>query len=406
MLAQHVSEQYPHLFSPLKIGTLTTANRLFVSAMVTNFCDMDGFATERYIAYHEEKAKGGWGLIITEDYAVTPDGRGFKTPGLWKDEQIAGHRELTRRVHQYQSRIFAQIYHCGRQTHPLMPYTRKPATASALNCPACLMDTRELTIPEIQEIVTQFADCASRAKAAGFDGVEIHGAHGYLIAQFMSWHANKRVDEYGGPLGNRMRFPLEIISAIKQTCGADFPVTFRISGEELVRDGRTIEDTVYIATLLEKAGIDGLHVSMGTYGAPDSIIPPAGSEPGRAIRYAEAVKQAVSIPVFAVNRISEPGMAENILRMGRADAVVMGRGSLADPHLPAKVMEGRLEDVRRCIGCMQGCVGNLHKLDGIACLVNPELGYEEKQECRPAREKKKVVVIGTKVQYHLILSPF
>ena len=163
MLAQHVSEQYPHLFSPLKIGTLTTANRLFVSAMVTNFCDMDGFATERYIAYHEEKAKGGWGLIITEDYAVTPDGRGFKTPGLWKDEQIAGHRELTRRVHQYQSRIFAQIYHCGRQTHPLMPYTRKPATASALNCPACLMDTRELTIPEIQEIVTQFADCASRA---------------------------------------------------------------------------------------------------------------------------------------------------------------------------------------------------------------------------------------------------
>ncbi len=388
------TEDFTHLLSPLRVGKLTIPNRLFVSPMVTNFCDDDGCATERYIAYHEEKARGGWGLIITEDYAVSRDGRGYTTAGLWRDGQIAGHGELTRRVHRHGGRIFAQIYHCGRQVHPLVPHDAPPPAPSAIPCPTVRQGARELTIPEIRTIVSQFGDCALRAKTAGFDGVEIHGAHGYLIAEFMSWHCNKRVDEYGGPLPNRLRFPLEIIADIRRRCGGDFPVTFRISADEMVRDGRVLEESLYVAHVLEKAGVDGLHVSAGVYGRRYSITPPLNIDPGWIVHLAESVKKAVGIPVFTVARIVEPGMGELILRMGRADAVVMGRNSLADPRLPEKVRQGRVEDINRCIGCIQGCQGSLRRNTGIACLVNPELGYEEKREKRPAATAKNILVAG------------
>lgn len=389
--------QYEHLFRPLAVGGVKTPNRLFVSPMVSNFCDADGHATERYIAYHEEKARGGWGLIITEDYAVCPEGRGFQTSGLWKDDQIAGHSELTNRVHRHGSKIFAQIYHCGRQVHPFVRKANNgliPVSASNIGCPYMQQGARSLSPEEIQTIVDQFGNCAARAKKAGFDGVEIHGGHGYLIAQFMSWHANKRVDEYGGPLPHRLRFPLEIIADIRAKCGPDFPVTFRFSATELIRDGRYLEDSLYVARRLEEAGVDGLHVSLGLYAVPYSIIAPLNVKPGWAVHLAEAVKKAVSIPVFTVSRISEPGVAENILRMGRADAVVMGRGSLADPALPRKLKEGHEDEIRRCIGCAQGCQGGLAANEPIRCLVNPELGFEEKHECQPAAAAKKVFVAG------------
>lgn len=387
-------ETYEHIFTPLQVGSVTIPNRLFVAPMVSDFCDDDGMATEQYIAYHEEKAKGGWGLIITEDYAVCKSGRGYITAGLWKDEQIESHRKLTERVHAHGSKIFAQIYHAGRQVHGKVPHEGLPFAPSAVSCPLVQQGAQALTIEQIKTIVSQFGDCALRAKKAGFDGVEIHGGHGYLIAEFMSWHANKRIDEYGGPLPNRMRFPLEVIADIREKCGKDFPVTIRISTEELIRDGRVLEDSIYVAHVLEEAGVDAIHASVGLYGCKYSIVPPLNIDPGWVIRYAEKLKTVVKIPVFTVSRITEPGMAELILSMGRADAVVMGRNSLSDPYLPRKLAEGRPQDINRCIGCIQGCQGRLRNNESIRCLVNPELGYEALHEKQPALNKRRVFVAG------------
>lgn len=386
------------LLNPIDIGTLQIKNRLAVAAMVTVYCDPDGMATERYIAYHEARAKGGWGLIITEDYAVDPAGRGFWTAGLWKDEQIESHRGLTRRVHQHGSKIIAQTYHCGRQTSPDI-IGCQPVSASAIPCPAMGCMPRALTIPEIKKIVCQFGDTAYRAKMAGFDGVEVHGGHGYLIAQFMSNYSNKRSDEYGGPLRNRMRFPLEIIADIRQKCGDGYPIIFRISADEFVPGGRNIEDTKVIAKALEKAGhagIDAIHVSAGVYGSTAAIIPPLNVPHGWIVDFAEEVKKVVDIPVITVGRINDPHLAESVIRSGKADMVAMGRGSLADPDLPNKFAAGNSEDICQCIGCQQGCLQVLFRNEPIRCLVNPTCGFEYLQERSKGKtnKSKRVVVVG------------
>lgn len=383
------------LLKPISIGSMKVKNRLAVAPMVTEYCDQDGFATEKFLEYHEARARGGWGLIITEDYAVTPEGRGFWTAGLWKDEQIESHAELVRRVHKHGAKIVAQIYHAGRQTTADI-IGCQPVAPSPIPCPVLSNDPRSLTIPEIKKIVSQFGDTALRAKKAGFDGVEIHGAHGYLIAQFMSNYSNKRYDEYGGSLKNRLRFPLEIIADIREKCGDDFTVIFRISANEHVPGGRDIAETKLIAQILEKAGIDALHVSVGVYESTWSIIPPLNVPKGWIVDYAEEVKKVVNIPVITVGRINDPWLAESIIASGKADMVSMARGSLADPDLPNKFMAGDHQDICYCIGCQQGCVQELFVHHPIRCLVNPRLGFEYLKEMEKAKErpKKKVVVVG------------
>ena len=367
---------FKKLFSPMKIGTIEIPNRLVVSPMVTDYCNQDGTATERYIAYHEAKAKGGWGLIITEDYAVDPTGRGFScVAGLWNDSQIASHSELTNRVHQYESKIFAQIYHCGRQTSHLVTAC-PPLAPSPIPCPAMQELPDELTIDEIERMVEKFGDCAFRAQKAGFDGVEIHGAHGYLIAQFMSPYSNKRTDKYGGHLSNRMRFPLEIIANIKAKTGKDFGLGFRISCDEFVPGGRTIEDTKAMAILLEQAGIDVLHVSCGVYASVDKIVPASSTPHGWLASYAEEVKKVVSIPVITVGRINDPFVGDSIIAGGKADFVAMARASLADPELPRKAASGEFDEIRPCIACNEGCIGILFADQPIKCVLNPTLGKE------------------------------
>ncbi len=383
-----------NLFSPMRIGKMEVSNRLVVPAMVMNFCNNDGTATEKYIAYHEAKAKGGWGLIITEDYAVDPRGKGFAgIPGLWNDDQIEGHSKLPERVHKYGSKIVAQIYHAGRQTNHFV-IGAQPVAPSAIPCPANQEIPHELTKDEIRNIVEEFGDCALRAKKAGFDGVEVHGAHGYLIAQFMSPYSNKRTDEYGGSLLNRMRFPLEIISNIRAKAGNDFPILFRISGDEFVPGGRTIEDTKAIAVLLEQAGVNAIHVSAGVYGSMQFIIPPAAVRHGWIADFAAEVKKVVSIPVITVGRINDPMMAETIIASGKADFVAIGRGSLADPELPNKAAAGKFDEINYCIGCLQGCVGNLFRGNPGGCLVNPVTGRESEFILKPVDKKKKVFVAG------------
>lgn len=383
-----------NLFSPIKIGNLEIANRLVVPAMVTNYCNADGTATERYIAYHEAKAKGGWGLIITEDYAVDPTGKGFSNvAGLWDDSQIVSHSELTKRIHKYQSKIFAQIYHCGRQTSQLIAGV-KPLAPSPIPCPSMQEMPHEMSLDEIRAMVEKFGDCALRAKKAGFDGVEVHGAHGYLIAQFMSPYSNKRTDLYGGSLYNRMRFALEIIKNIRAKVGKEFPVGFRISADEFVPGGRTIEDTKIIAILLEQAGIDVIHVSVGVYGSVERIVPPAAVSHGWATDFAAEIKKVVNIPVITVGRINDPLLAEGILASGKADLIGMARASLADPALPQKAAAGEYDEIVPCIGCMQGCLGFLFADQPIKCALNPTLGRESEIQIKPAETGKKVLIAG------------
>ncbi len=385
---------FGNIFSPIRIGQLEIPNRLVVPAMVMNFCNADGTATERYTAYHEAKARGGWGLIITEDYAVSPTGRGFPNiPGLWADDQIEGHARFTRRIHESGGLIFAQIYHAGRQTSQFC-IGSQPVAPSPLPCPLLQEMPHELTGPEIAGIVGQFGDCARRVKEAGFDGMEIHGGHGYLIAQFMSLASNKRTDAYGGNLANRMRFPLEILDSVRARVGKDFPVIFRISGDELVPGGRNIEDTKAISRMLEEASIDALHISAGTYGSFYAIAPPAAVGHGWITDYAREVKSVVRIPVITVGRINDPFLAEEVIASGKADLVAMGRASLADPELPNKAARRQIDDINACIGCLQGCIGRISVYQPATCMVNPTLGREAELAIKPADVRKKVFIAG------------
>ncbi|MGA2479180.1 MAG: FAD-dependent oxidoreductase [Spirochaetia bacterium] len=382
------------LFSPCKIGKMEIKNRLAVSPMVSNFCEKNGKATERFIAYHEEKARGGWGLIFTENYAITPDARGFSAmAALYEDAQIEGHKRMTDRVHAAGAKIVAQIVHAGRQTNHKMNTGVQVVAPSAIPCPDNQEMPHELSIPEIRTMISRFGDAALRVKKAGFDGVEIHGGHGYLIAEFMSSYSNKRTDQYGGILSNRLRFAKEVIEDVRAKVGPDFPILFRISSHEGMPGGRKLHDTRAIAMMLEEWGIAAIDVTIGTYGDGYTVPSMAEEHAWNADSSAE-IKKVVSIPVMIVGRINEPILAESLLRSGMADIIAMGRGSLADPQLPNKAREGKFESIRQCIGCMQGCLGNLGLDKPISCLVNPELGFEGELQGSKPQKRQKVAVAG------------
>lgn len=385
------------LFTPAKIGTCEIPNRLIVPAMVMNLCTDDGMITERYIKYMEEKAKGGWGMIITEDYAVNENAKGYKfIPGLYNDEQIEGNRRLTETIHKYESKIFCQMYHPGRQSKHDVNGNVQPIAPSAIKDPFCMDLPREITVEEIHQIVRDFGSTARRAKEAGFDGIEIHAAHGYLISEFLSPFTNKRVDEYGGCFDNRTRILDEIYACIRENVGADFPVMVRISANEYLLGGRTEADTYELVRHLDEQGVDAIHISNGMYASPvvRQIIAPMYTEHAINMDTAEQVKKLVSCPVVVTNRINDPKMADTILKMGKADFIGMGRGSLADPHLPAKAKAGKFENIRYCIGCLQGCEAGLLAGTCATCLVNPRVGREYENPMEKTDAPKNVMVIG------------
>ena len=384
------------LFSPKMIGSCEIPNRLVVPAMVANYCNEDGTATEKYIRYHEEKAKGGWGLIITEDYAINPNAKGYKyIAGLYNDEQIPSHKELTDRVHQYDSKIFAQIYHPGRQTNSSVNGGVQPVAPSAIPCPWNREMPRELTVPEIKQLIEEFGDTTLRAKKAGFDGIELHAGHGYLLAEFLSTFTNKRSDEYGGCLENRVRIISDIYKNMRSKVGNEFPLMIRFSADEGIESGREISESRVMAIMFADMGFDALHVSAGVYGDHSKGIVSSMYMPHAwAVDFAAEIKKLVNVPVITVNRINNPQMAETLLSLDKADFVAMGRGSLADPALPNKAKAGDYQSIRYCIGCLQGCVGSLYEGAPITCLVNPSLGLEYKQDLTKSEEPKKVMVIG------------
>lgn len=386
---------YKKLFTPMKIGNCEIKNRLVVPAMVTQTNGYDGFITDRYIKYHEEKAKGGWGLIITEDYGVTADGRGYdQIPGFWCDEQIEKHIELTDTVHKYGSKIFCQIYYAGKQKMPNVP--GKVLAPSAIRDPLAMSEPEEMSVEQIKEVVEAFGDAALRAKKAGFDGVEVHSAHGYLLAEFLSFFINKRTDEYGGCFENRVRIIDEIYDNIRSKVGKDFPVIIRISVNEYVTGGRTEAESLQLARHLDELGFDAINVSNGAYASDPEhhVISSMFADYAFNRDTAAQIKSLVSCPVLLVNKINNPMMADTLLEMGMADFIDMGRGSLADPYLPYKAQNGKEIEINYCIGCLQGCEFGLLTPLGFTCLVNPRVSREYKDDLSKVENPKNVMIVG------------
>ena len=382
------------IFEPIKIGNVELKNKLIVPPMVTNFCTEDGIITERFIKYHEARAQGGWGLITIEQTAISKTGKGHPCqPGLWSDEHIDGLIKLTERVHAAGGKISVQINHAGRAT-------RSSITGNQLVAPSALKDPnlpevpRELTIEEIHEIIEQFGEAALRAKKAGFDMVTEHAHARYLIANFLSPISNKRTDQYGGTLINRARFAIEVLKSMRERLGSDFPIIYRFSADEFMEGGLSVNDTIAIAQLMEKAGANVLDVSVGNAYTSRYITQPSMVPHAFIADIAEQFKKSVSIPVAVAGRINDPLIAESMLIMGKADLISMGRASLADPEFPQKAKEGRLDDIIYCIGCLQGCIGNVRKYKDVACLVNPLTGREEAYTIKKAEKKKKVIIAG------------
>lgn len=392
--------KYEMLLSPIKVGSLELKNRFVVPAMGTNYSNYDGTVSQQAVDYYTARAKGGYGLIITEVTAVKPNGKAIiREPGIWDDSQIESHKKLTDSIHSAGGRIFCQLHHAGRQTIPAFIGGETPVGASAVPCPADDALVRELTSEEVWEMVEAYGDAAVRAKKAGYDGIEVHGAHGYQIAQFMSPHANKRVDEWGGTLEGRLKFPREIFKNIRAKVGDDYPMSFRISHDEKVNGGRTIEESTVIARMAEECGVDMLNITIMTYASTEYMSATAHMPSGFNQHPAAIIKNSVNIPVAVVGRFNNALVAEDCLLAGRADLIVFGRTSIADPEFPNKVRDGRLDEQIPCISCLQACVSALQKPEKdfkIGCLVNPVTGHEGEYDLSPVAEdkRKKVLVVG------------
>jgi 2,4-dienoyl-CoA reductase-like NADH-dependent reductase (Old Yellow Enzyme family)/thioredoxin reductase len=382
---------FPRLFEPGRIGSLQLKNRLIMPPMATNYASKEGEVTDRQIAYYEERAKGGVGLIIVEVSCVdAPVGKGMgRQISIDDDSFIPGLSNLVKAIKRHGAGAAIQLHHAGRQTTSRITHNQ-PVAPSPIAGDGDL--PRELTLDEIAVLIQRFAEAAGRAKKAGFDGAEIHGAHGYLVSQFLSPLSNHRQDAYGGSLENRARFLLDVIKAARDTVGRDYPLWCRLSASEMGVDGGiTVEETRTVAQLAEKAGVDAIHVSAHQVGP--ARRPPMAQPTCYFVPWAQAIKEVVSVAVIAVSRIP-PELAEDVISDGKADFVSIGRQLLVDPYLPQKAKAGKIEDIRPCIYCLT-CLDSINwSREGVRCVVNPTLGKEQESELKQAKSPKKVVVVG------------
>lgn len=382
------------LFQPFQLGHLTLKNRLTVPAMLTEYANADGSLSERYIRYYVERARGGFAMIVTEDNAVTPTGGGFPNlPGIWCDEFLNGHKELVRRVHAHDAKILVQLYHAGREASSSV--TRVPCIApSPIPDPVIGEIPHEMTRKEIHAMIKSFIAAANRAQESGYDGVELHAAHGYLLNQFLSPFSNRRLDEYGGTEENRLRMLLEIIAGIRKQSGPDFIINCKLSVDEFVEGGLTLRDSQRIAKKLEAAGINGLTASGGVYKSGFRTSAPYYCPSGCFAHLSAGLKAAVSIPIIAINRINTAEVAEQILHNQEADLLAIGRASIADPEFPIKIKQGRRSEIIPCIACDQGCQGRIAKGLPVSCLVNPRTGREADSDGAAVTHPRRVVIAG------------
>lgn len=366
------------LFTPIKLGAVEIKNRVILPSMCVHFCDKDGHMNDCFREYVRKRAAGGAGLLIIpgSPHGKTSAGR----PALSDDSYIPDWKELADMVHSYGTKLFCQLH----------PAKHQAGRGHAVERPS------DFTKEELDGLIASYAACALRCKKAGVDGVDIHGAHAHEIALFMSEFYNDRTDGYGGSIEGRALFPAQIIKAIKSACGSGFPVVFRISGTEMVEGGRTVQETGEIARILEAAGADAIHVSIGMPESGGYISATMDVEDCFNVENAAVIKKYVSIPVIAVNRIVDIKDAVEVVEQGKADMVSMARAQLADPELVNKYLGINDEPVYRCIGCNQGCKDKKARKK-ITCMQNPLLGREELIHFVPAtkeEQQEKILIAG------------
>ncbi len=387
---------YSVLFEPLDIADIRLPNRIMMAPIGTNYCTSEGEVTGRLTAYLKARARGGAGLIITEGAYVCRNGRESSNQlGLYDDRVIPGLSELAGVIGDAGSRLFVQLNHAGRQTLPEVTGSELVAP-SPIPCKIMDKEPRALETGEIEEIAEAFGEAARRAKEAGVDGVQVLAGHGHLLNQFLSPYSNHRKDHYGGSPENRMRFPLEVLSKIKAIAGRDYPVSFRISIEEFIEGGLTIQDSIAFSFRLVEEGVDMLDVSGGIYETGPVIVQPMLLPRSFFVEKAARLKNAIGgkVPVAVAGRIHDPAEADRHLSQGKVDLIAMGRPLLADPELPLKARVSRESEIRWCISCNQGCMDRMLMQKDITCLGNPLCGNEDDYELTPVQDQKKVLVIG------------
>lgn len=387
------------LFEPGKIGKLSIKNRILMCPMgVGGLEEPQGGLSQRGIDYYVARAKGGTGLIITGLTRVSREIEPLLEDKLIIDSKtcVTWLNELAEAVHDYGAKVAIQLTAgLGRvATLDLLKIAGAvaPSALPAFEDPTIM--TRELSTEEIERLVHAFEFSAEILRLAGIDAVELHGHEGYLFDQFITALWNKRTDKYGGDLEGRLRFPVEVIEAIKRGAGADFPVIFRFGLKHYIDGGREIEEGLEIARRLEAAGADAFEVDAGCYETWYWAHPPTTLPPGCMVDMAQMAKRVVKVPVIAVGKLGYPELAERVLQEGKADFICLGRALLADPEWPNKVKKGRLEDIRPCIGCHEGCLKRVFDVKYLSCAVNPATGMEREFTIKPAERKKTVLVVG------------
>ncbi|MDD6160078.1 MAG: FAD-dependent oxidoreductase [Oscillospiraceae bacterium] len=401
--------KYPNLFTPIQIGNMTVPNRICHVPTDVSSSNADGSVSERDIHHHSEIAKGGAGLIIVG--ATSPDGKTGRptVTGLVADDDnfIPGLARLAEGMHKYGAKCVVQLQHPGRQC-AIPRYNTMSATDMVVKLPWSAgheivyenaeekgKPVRAMTTEEVVDMVDKFSEAAWRVKQAGFDGVELHAAHGYLISQFMSPYLNKRNDRWGGSFENRMRFPLAIISSIQKKCGKDFPILVRYSVDEWVEGGRECEESVRMAVEFERAGVAALDLSQCIQESPGAGFDPMYYPEGWTVYASRAVKKAVSIPVINSHTFRNPDFCETVVADGDTDMVGLSRQLLCDPYWPLKAYLGKPEQIRRCISCLTGCwQESMMAKKEIGCAINPACGHMEFDDLKPAEKPLRVGIVG------------
>jgi 2,4-dienoyl-CoA reductase-like NADH-dependent reductase (Old Yellow Enzyme family)/thioredoxin reductase len=382
---------YAHLLQPGKIGSLYVRNRVIMAPLGSRLTTENGAVTDDMIEFYSQRARGGAGVIVIEAMGIEyPQAVGKPNHVRFHDERyVPGHAKLVEKIHECGGKAFAMLWHAGINKGCLEGV--QPVGPSAILNPNTGIVPHELTVDEIHELVNKFGQAAARAKLCGYDGVNVHAAHGYLLSSFVSAATNQRTDEYGGSFENRIRFPLEVLAAIRRNTGKDYPVVFRINGSDFIDGGITPEEAAAFAEALEKGGVNAIDVSAGVYGSIDTMIEPIQYEEGWKLYLAENIRKHVSIPVFGVGVIHDPAKADKAIADGQVDFVCVGRELLCEPQWVNKAAAGETHFVK-CIGC-NSCFERIGKNLPIRCAVNALAG-RELHTPRPAEKPLNIAVAG------------
>ncbi len=379
------------LFTPIRVGRLELKNRMIMPPMIERLATA-GVPNDAVKDFYAARARGGLALIVLTPGIVDVSMASPIQLGIYDDSFIPGFREFTDLIHSCGARMGIQLMHLGRQGGEIQGY--RPVAPSPIPLTPRDEVPHQLTAGEVDGLVEKFADAACRARDAGFDMVELHGCHGYLLSSFLSPLTNRREDRYGGSVANRARFVMDIVGLIKERAGRDFPVSVRMNGSDYMPGGTTVDMARETAALLVQAGADMIGVSGGAYGSYPVIVPPYDQPRGCNVPLAAAIKEAVKVPVSVAGRLDDPLIADRVLVSGQADLIAVARGVLADPELPNKAARGDFGAIRRCIACNVCIDGDPSPVSPITCTVNPEAGREREMAITPAARPRRVMVVG------------